>query len=223
VIGPGDSLRVCEAFVSLAGETSLVGTPAVFVRLAGCNLRCAWCDTPRAWEGGQEVTLARLEALVLDQWPGLVVLTGGEPLLQPASLGLAARLRDRGRRVMVETNGSLDVGVVPPGVTCVMDLKCPGSGQAERMRLANLGRLRAGDELKIVVADRADFDWARAVLDRDPPGPGVNILVSPAVPACAPGALADWVLAARMQARLQVQLHRLLWPDGQDGQPLALG
>jgi len=166
--GAADSLRVCEAFVSIAGETSLAGTPAVFLRLAGCNLRCRWCDTARAWEGGREVPLAALEALVLRQRPRLVVLTGGEPLLQPACLALAGRLRDAGRTVMVETNGSLDVGVVPPGVRCVMDLKPPGSGEHGRMSLANLGRLRPGDELKIVVADRADFDWAGGVLADHP-------------------------------------------------------
>lgn len=216
-------LRVAEIFRSIAGETTHAGRPAVFVRLSGCNLRCRYCDTRRALRGGRDMELAAVLQRVRRAGEKLVVVTGGEPLLQPATLLLLSALRRDGREVLLETNGSLDIGGVPRGVRIILDLKCPGSGQNRKNRLANLRRLHRGDEVKLVISDRRDFLWGLRLLQRRPVPRGVPILFSPARGRLSPGQLADWMLAARFlppASRIQVQLHRVLWPGGEDGVPL---
>ena len=216
---PG-ALRICEVFESLAGETTFAGLPAVFVRLSGCNLRCRWCDTSRAWEGGELVPVDEIVRTVAARGRELVVVTGGEPLLQAGTPGLCQKLCTLGARVLVETNGSLDISTLPDGVRVILDMKPPSSGESQRMDEANLPRLRARDELKIVIADEADFRWALELLDRHPGLPTDRLLFSPLSPGLPPSSLADWILTAKRSIRLQLQLHKILWPDGRDGFPI---
>jgi len=215
-------LEVCELFESIAGESSLAGLPAVFVRLAGCNLDCAWCDTRYALEPGTRVAVDELAELVLGRRPGLVVVTGGEPLNQQATPALCEALLAGGKRVQVETNGSLSTAGLPGGVQVVLDMKPPSSGMSDRMARENLRRLRPGDDLKIVVADRTDFDWAAALIREAGLDEKVGVLLSPAAGHLEPGLLATWLLDANLPARLQIQLHRLLWPDGGEGVPIPI-
>ncbi len=218
----GEALALCELFESIAGESSLAGLPAVFIRLAGCNLRCAWCDTRRSWEPGRPLGLADLVERVAGRRPQLVVITGGEPLIQPQTPALCRRLLEAGKRVQVETNGSLPITGLPAAVQRVLDIKTPSSGESRRMDWDNLERLRPGDDLKLVLADRSDFDWARDRLQQRPPPAGVQVLLSPAAGRLAPQRLAAWLLASGWQVRLQLQLQRQLWPDGGDGCAIPL-
>jgi 7-carboxy-7-deazaguanine synthase len=208
-------MRVSEIFTSIQGESSYAGWPCTFVRLAGCNLDCAWCDTAYAREErqGEELAPAAVRERVAAAGLPLVCLTGGEPLCQPEAPSLAAALAAEGRTVLVETNGSRDIDLLPPPVVRVVDLKPPSSGMTERMDERNLRRLRPGDELKIVVADRADYDWARRRLERFGPERTATVLLSPVLDRLSPATLAAWILADRLPVRLQVQLHRLVWPD----------
>lgn len=216
------ALEVCEVFESISGESSSAGRPAIFVRLSGCNLRCAWCDTVRAWQAGQRIGLDRLVALLGGRNRSLVIVTGGEPLCQPHTSKLCQALLDDGYEVQVETNGSLDISVLPQAVQVVLDMKAPSSGESERMDRANLARLSAGDDLKIIIADRADFEWAEALVASAQLPKSVNIFLSSAFQVLDPGRLATWLLESRMHARLQVQVHKILWPDGSDGRALDL-
>lgn len=209
-------LEICEIFRSISGETTFAGLPATLVRLAGCNLRCNWCDTHRAWASGRQVFTQSVIDLAVSTGDRLVIVTGGEPLMQPGTIGLCAGLVGAGRTVLLETNGSLDISPVPDQVHVIMDLKPPGSGQHHKMDLANLNRLEAGDELKMVVSDRRDFDWCLATLDSNQPADGVEIIFSPAAKIIEPASLADWLLESGRQARIQLQLHEILWPGGGD-------
>jgi 7-carboxy-7-deazaguanine synthase len=213
-----EPLRICERFRSLQGETTHAGRPASFVRLSGCNLRCAWCDSAYAWDGGVLVP-GEVVALDLAAWPDdLVVITGGEPLLQPAVLPLLRDLVDRGRTVLLETNGSLDLRPVPPGVRRILDLKCPGSGAASTNRWANLRLLGEGDEVKLVIADHADFTWAMDVVRRHRLADRCPVLLSPAGGQMRPRDLAAWILAEPdAPVRLQLQLHQVIWPRRRRG------
>ena len=206
-------LRVTEIYKSIQGEGTRTGVPCVFVRLTGCNLRCTWCDTAYAFQGGQGRTVAEVVATVGDLGVPLVLVTGGEPLMQPECVGLLTALCDAGHEVLLETGGSLDVGGVDPRVCRIVDIKCPGSGEAERNRWENLPLLGPGDEVKVVVRDRADFEWALQALPRIPAPPtSPTILWSPVHGVCDPADLADWLLAAGAPGRLQLQLHKLVWP-----------
>jgi 7-carboxy-7-deazaguanine synthase len=216
------TLDVCEVFESISGESSSAGRPAIFVRLSGCNLRCAWCDTVRAWQAGQTIELDRLLGLLDGRNRSLVIVTGGEPLVQPHTSKFCQALLDAGYQVQVETNGSLDISVLPQAVDVVLDMKAPSSGESERMDLANLARLSAGDDLKIIIANRADFEWAEALVGTAKLPKSVNIFLSAAFQLLDPGKLATWLLESQMHARLQVQVHRILWPDGSDGRALDL-
>lgn len=206
-------LRVTEVFLSIQGEAAQVGWPTVFVRLTGCPLRCVWCDTAYSFTGGDAIGLDALLETVAGFGVRHVCVTGGEPLAQPGCLPLLSDLCERGHRVSLETSGALDVSAVDPRVAIVMDLKAPGSGETTRNRLDNLRQLKRGDQVKFVLADRADFDWALALLTGNPPAEGVEVLFSPVFGALEPRVLADWILAARAPVRLQVQLHKLLWGD----------
>lgn len=207
------SLKVCEVFASIQGESTFAGRPCAFVRLSGCNLRCRWCDTPYAWEGGEDWTeaalLARLDALGQE----LVEFTGGEPLLQPAAVALMNRLAADGRTVLVETNGSLDISVLGDRVRAIVDMKGPSSGESARMDLANLARLRPHDELKFVVGGQDDLEYLRGLLPRvDARRNTVN--VSPLAGVADPASLAAWIVETRLPLRLNLQLHKIIWsPD----------
>lgn len=215
------SLKVCETFASIQGESSHAGWPCAFVRLTGCNLRCAWCDTAYSYEGGAERGLDDLVAEVLGFGLPLVEITGGEPLLQPETPELARLLLAAGLRVLVETNGSLDIGVLPQGAIAIVDMKGPSSGEAARMDLGNLERLRPGDEVKFVIGGREDYEHMLALLPRlDPRRNVVNAspLFGPSPAATlAPATLVDWMVADRLPVRLNLQQHKVIWPPERRG------
>ncbi|MBI4863700.1 MAG: radical SAM protein [Candidatus Riflebacteria bacterium] len=211
-------LQVTEIFSSIQGESTWSGCPCTFVRLSGCPLCCRWCDTGYARDGGgtwmsSDEIIESVKALGL----GLVEITGGEPLAQPGSIDLMRRLADERFTVLLETSGAFPIEPVDPRVHRIMDLKCPGSGMERSNRLENLGFLRPGDELKLVVADRADYEWARSMLATRAVDPGVEVLFAAVHPALEPAELASWILRDRLRARLQVQLHRVLWPQRERG------
>ncbi len=221
-----DFLRVTEIFHSIQGESTRAGLPCTFVRLTGCPLRCVWCDTAYAFHGGEKMSLDAIVAAVDAIGTPLVEITGGEPLVHPGAFRLAARLLDRGYTVLVETSGAVDVAPLDSRAHRIMDLKCPGSGEAARNLWSNLEHLTARDEVKFVVADRADYEWARAVVrgenrdaaahsaplaDRVASGTLGAILFSPVWSSLSFRDLAEWILEDRLPARFQVQLHKAVW------------
>jgi 7-carboxy-7-deazaguanine synthase len=208
---PEQRLRISEIFHSLQGEADAVGWRTVFVRLTGCPLRCTWCDTEYAFHGGQWRTIAEVLAEVATHATRHVCVTGGEPLAQKRCLGLLAHLCDAGYEVSLETSGALDIADVDPRVRKVVDLKAPGSGETARNLWSNLSHLLPHDQLKIVIADRADYEWARAMLHEHALAARCQVLFSPVHGMIAPRELAEWILADRLDARMQLQLHKLLW------------
>lgn len=207
----GVMLRLSEIFLSLQGESSRVGLPTVFVRLTGCPLRCGWCDTAYAFEGGSLCSIPEILARVAQFGVGTVCVTGGEPLAQRPCPELLVALCDAGHSVSLETGGSLDIGVVDPRVSRIVDLKAPGSGEVQRNRAENLELLRPSDELKIVLADENDYLWARTRIDRDRLTQRCPVLLSPVHGELDPGQLAEWILRDRLPVRMQLQLHKLIW------------
>ena len=209
------TLAVCEVFHSIQGESSFAGLPCLFIRLAGCNLRCSYCDARYAVdEPGKAMSVTDLVARAGGHSGAIVEVTGGEPLLQPAAAGLLRALVDAGRTVLVETNGSMDIRAVPDGVWVVMDIKCPDSGMHERFLDANLEHIGGRGEVKFVLSSRRDYVWARAFTRSRLAGQlePRHILFS-AVPGRLDQAeLAAWILADRLAVRLHLQLHKILWP-----------
>ena len=203
-----------EIFHSIQGESTRAGLPCTFVRLTGCPLRCGWCDTPHAFHEGRAMTLEEVLAAV-GRWPcRFVTVTGGEPLAQPDVHPLMTRLASDGYDVQLETSGALDISPVDRRVRVILDVKAPGSGMEERMDWENLDRLKAGDEMKIVLVDRADYDWAVALLARRPPRTDVPVLLSPVHGALDPKELAGWMTHDGVSARMQLQIHKYIWgPD----------
>jgi 7-carboxy-7-deazaguanine synthase len=209
-----EHLFINEIFFSLQGESTRAGEPCVFVRLAGCDLRCVWCDTEYAFHDGRRISIEDIVERV-DAYPtDLVEITGGEPLLQERVHLLVDRLLDRGKQVMMETGGHRDIGAVDRRVKLICDVKCPDSGMDGHNRWENLERLRPQDEIKFVLASRADYEWARGQVrtrllhERNP------VLFAPVWATLAPRDLADWILADGLPVRMQLQLHKILWgPD----------
>lgn len=211
------SLLVNETFYSIQGESSFAGLPCFFVRLTGCNLRCSYCDTRYAHKEGKRMSVDDVLAAMPRGYLGLVEVTGGEPLLQDAFPELVRRLLRRGYTVLVETNGSLDIRCLPQGSVCIMDIKCPDSGMSDRMDFENLSRLRPQDEVKFVVQSHDDYLWAKKLLRKGTFPPPERVLFSPAHGTLEPRRLAEWILADRLGARIQLPLHRLLWPGVERG------
>ncbi|GAA0713881.1 7-carboxy-7-deazaguanine synthase QueE [Dokdonella soli] len=206
-------LRISEIFHSVQGEADAVGWPTVFVRLTGCPLRCVWCDTEYAFHGGQWRSIAEVLAEVAAHGTRHVCVTGGEPLAQKRCLNLLAQLCDTGYEVSLETSGALDVAEVDARVRKVLDLKAPGSGEVARNLWSNLAHLTPHDQVKIVIADRADYDWAVERLREHALAARCQVLFSPVYGRIAPRELAEWILADRLPVRLQLQLHKLLWGE----------
>ncbi|HKB81126.1 MAG TPA: radical SAM protein [Thermoanaerobaculia bacterium] len=203
-------LRVTEIFHSIQGESSHAGRACAFVRLAGCNLRCRWCDSEYTFTGGDRMAVDEVVTRVKDYGCNLVEITGGEPLAQPEALDLIRRLCDARFEVLVETSGSIDITPVDRRATIVLDVKCPGSGESESNRWENLLKLKPHDEIKFVIADRVDYDWARQVID-DRNLSRWTVLFSPVWGELDLKSLAEWMLADRLPARLQTQLHKHIW------------
>lgn len=205
-------LTINEIFYSIQGESSFTGKPCVFVRLTGCDLRCRWCDTEYAFTEGEPASVDDvLERVAAYDCP-LVEITGGEPLLQSDAYPLMQRLLDGGKTVLLETGGHIDISEVPREVVKVVDVKCPGSGESARNDWGNLERLAAHDEVKFVIGDRADYEFARDIvrehrLDRRCGA----VLLSPVHGELEPAVLSEWILADHLPARVQVQLHKYLW------------
>ena len=207
-------LKVTEIFHSIQGESTHTGRPCVFIRLTGCPLRCTWCDTAYAFYGGRDLTEDDVIAQVRAFGCSLVEVTGGEPLSQPAAFPLLARLCDEGFEVLLETSGALDTAGDDRRVHVVLDVKCPGSGMAERMHWPNLQRLASHDEVKFVIKDRGDYEWAREVIRSRDLAARCTVLVSPVFGETDARQLAEWVLADRLPVRFQLQLHKHVWaPD----------
>lgn len=210
-------LGVNEIFHSIQGESTHAGLPCVFVRLAGCHQRCRWCDTTYAFHEGHPMSVEEVVCSVETHGCSLVEVTGGEPLLQDDCIPLLASLVGRGFRVLLETGGSLDISAVPLGVARIIDLKCPASGETARNRWENLAHLRSGDELKFVIAGRGDYEWAARVLRDRGLAELCPVLFSPVHGEQDPSELARWVLEDRLRVRLQLQLHKILWPGIERG------
>jgi len=210
-------LLIHEVYRSIQGESTFAGLPCVFVRLAVCNSRCVWCDTPHAFNEGKPWQLEELLAGVQALGCPLVEITGGEPLVQPEVLPLMARLADAGLTVLLETSGALDVRPVDPRVHIIMDLKCPDSGECAGNRWANLDALKPTDQIKFVIASRRDFDWAVQAVREHRLDQRFLVLFSPAFGLTTPLELATWLLDAGLQVRLQLQLHKYVWDPQKRG------
>ena len=208
---PAGSLVVHEIYRSIQGESTFAGLPCVFVRLTACHLRCHYCDTRHAFRHGKTLALDEVLDRALAWGDRLVEVTGGEPLLQPEVFPLMARLADAGKTVLLETSGAVDIAPVDPRVHVILDLKTPGSGEVEANLWSNLALLKPIDEVKFVVCDRSDFDWAVAQVRAHRLTDRVPVLVSAVSGQLDPADLAAWVLETRLPLRLQVQLHKILW------------
>ena len=209
------SLKISEIFFSLQGEATRAGLPTVFVRLTGCPLRCVWCDSEHAFTGGKRMSQAQVIEAVAHYGAHQVCVTGGEPLAQKACLPLLGALCDAGYDVSLETSGALDIGTVDPRVSRIVDLKAPGSGESEKNRWQNLELLTSRDELKFVLMNRTDYEWAREIVGRFHLDEICPVLFSGVPGALNPVDLAEWILADRLPVRFQMQLHKLLWGNMQ--------
>lgn len=203
-------IRITEIFYSIQGESTCAGRPCIFVRLTGCNLRCTWCDSAYTFTGGEPMSIESILETIRKWDCRLVEVTGGEPLAQKESFELIRRLAEEGYEVLIETSGSIDIEPVDARAKIVLDVKCPGSGEERKNYWPNLGKLRPGDEVKFVIADRADYDYAVGVI-REHELEGRPLLFSPVWGAIDLKDLAAWILADGLDARLQVQLHKLIW------------
>jgi 7-carboxy-7-deazaguanine synthase len=204
-------LRISEIFHSIQGESTRIGQPTTFVRLTGCPLRCVWCDTAYAFSGGNAMSIAAVLERVAELACPLVCVTGGEPLAQGACRELLQALCDAGYSVSLETSGALDISAIDPRVARIMDIKAPGSREDAKNRWENLALLTAHDEIKIVLADEADYHWAAELICTRRLDQQCTVLLSPVWESLPPAKLAEWILRDHLPVRLQVQLHKVLW------------
>jgi 7-carboxy-7-deazaguanine synthase len=207
------SLRIFEIFHSLQGESSRVGLPTVFVRLTGCPLRCGYCDTEYAFHGGSTQSFDDILAQVASYQARYVCVTGGEPLAQKGCHDLLTKLCDAGYQVSLETSGAMDISQVDTRVSVIMDIKTPGSGEASKNLWANIAHLKAKDEVKFVLVDKADYDWAKQILSEYKIAEKCPVLFSPVYKTLPPADLAAWVLQDHLPVRMQVQLHKIIWGE----------
>lgn len=208
------NLRINEIFHSLQGESRTVGLPTTFVRLTGCPLRCGYCDTEYAFHEGSQLAITDILATVKANGARHVCVTGGEPLAQPNCLVLLQTLCDAGFEVSIETSGAMDIAMIDQRVSVVMDLKTPGSDECDRNLMSNISHLKATDQVKFVICDRRDYDWAKAKVDQyDLQGRVGEVLFSPSFGQVMAKDLAEWILNDRLQVRMQLQLHKFIWGD----------
>lgn len=210
-------LLINEVYASIQGESTHAGRPCVFVRTSVCNQRCSYCDTAYAFTQGEAMHIDEVVRQALSHGIGLVEITGGEPLLQPLLPSLCTRLLDAGCEVLIETGGSHDISAVPPGVCRIVDIKTPGSREEHANDYANLERLREGDEVKFVLTGRDDYDWAKALIEREHLYRRATVLFSPAWGRVDPAELAGWIVADRLPVRLNLQLHKYVWAPNRRG------
>jgi len=208
-------LKVNEIFYSIQGEAGYAGLPCIFIRLTGCNLRCEYCDTTYAYEEGKSFSIQEILERIQSFNCRLVEITGGEPLLQRDTTGLVSALLQEGYQVLVETNGSKNIDILPDGAICIMDIKCPGSGESDKMDWDNLNRLKAGDQVKFVLSDETDYKWTKAHLSEI--SDKVDVFMSSVPGRLDPARLAEWILKDKLKVRLQLQLHKILWPGQEKG------
>ena len=206
-------LKVNEIFYSIQGESSYVGFPCIFIRLTGCNLRCTYCDTKYAYKKGKSRTVNKIIETVTKYECSLVEITGGEPLFQEETPKLARSLLDRGFRVLVETNGTQNIDRLPAEVVCIMDIKCPGSGEEKKTDWSNIQRLDHKDEVKFVLTSVDDYLWANEIIRGYRLTDKVTVLLSPVLGKLDPTEVVRWMLADGLNARLQLQIHKILWPE----------
>jgi 7-carboxy-7-deazaguanine synthase len=212
------TLTITEIYKSVQGESTWAGLPCIFVRLTGCHLRCVWCDTEYAFHGGAKMTISEIVDRCVELTCPLVEITGGEPLLQKDCDTLAQCLLDRGMTVLCETSGALPIDRLPAGVITIMDLKCPGSGECDKNDWSNIARLSARDEVKFVIAGRADYEWSRDVVrNHDLPSRCNAVLFSPVFGSVDPRELVEWILEDELDVRFQLQMHKFIWPPDQKG------
>ncbi|MGB5695856.1 MAG: radical SAM protein [Polyangiales bacterium] len=217
-MGDNDPIRIHEIYESIQGESTFAGLPCTFIRLSRCNLRCRWCDTPQAFEGGTSMARADVLRRALSFGTPLVELTGGEPLLQAAAIPLLRELCDSGRTVLLETSGERDISPVDPRVHRIMDLKAPGSGESHQNRWENIEHLTIRDEVKIVLADRADYEWAKRAIEEHRLASRVNaVLLSCVWGELDPKDLVRWVLRDELPVRVQIQMHKVIWGAAVEG------
>jgi len=213
-----DQIRIHEIYESIQGESTFAGLPCTFVRLSRCNLRCRWCDTPQAFEGGTQLSRADVLERALSFGTPLVELTGGEPLLQPGAIPLLRELCDSGRTVLLETSGERDISEVDPRVHRIMDLKAPGSDESHRNRWENIEHLTQQDEVKVVLSDRADYEWTKGVIEAHGLADRVNaVLLSCVWGELDPKDLVRWVLEDNLPVRVQIQMHKVIWDADTEG------
>lgn len=210
-------LKVNEIFYSIQGESTFSGIPFVFVRLTGCNLRCTYCDTKYAYEEGTELTVEQILKEVKNFKCRYVEVTGGEPLLQEDTPFLVDSLIDKGFTVLVETNGTKDISVISDKAVIIMDVKCPSSGESDKIDWENIKRLDKKDEVKFVIAEKSDYDWAKEVVTNRNLTYKSGVLLSPVEEKLNPDLLAEWILKDSLKVRLQLQLHKILWPEVKRG------
>lgn len=206
-------IRITEIFYSLQGETRTVGLPTVFIRLTGCPLRCQYCDTEYAFTGGERMSIDQILSTTDAYQPRYITVTGGEPLAQKNCLPLLKQLCDRGYEVSLETSGAIDISQVDPRVVIVMDLKTPASGEVSKNRIENLPFIKASDQIKFVICDRVDYDWAKQQLDEYKLTEKSEVLFSPVHGQKMAKQLAEWILEDNLPVRFQLQLHKYLWND----------
>ncbi len=208
-----NSLRVNEIFKSIQGESTHAGIPCVFVRLTGCNLRCSYCDTTYAYEEGIDISVNEIVNKIEGYDCKNVCITGGEPLLQKNVYKLINLLKTKSYKILVETNGAMNIDLLPGNIIRLMDVKCPDSGMNKEMDWKNLERLRGDDEVKFVMSSKKDYEWAKRIVRKHNLPDKTNVLFGSAYGKLKPKSLAGWILKDRLNVRLQLQLHRIIWPD----------
>jgi 7-carboxy-7-deazaguanine synthase len=210
-------VKICEIFTSIQGESTYAGMPCTFIRMTGCNLRCSYCDTAYAYDEGKELSEDEIMSEVKHAGINLVEITGGEPLLQKEVYHLIERLLDGSYKVLVETNGSINIKEIDRRAVVILDIKTPGSGMSEKMDLSNLDDLKSTDEVKFVITNRTDYEWAKGIIVRYNIPDRCTVLMSPAFGILPPEDLAKWMLEDRLKARLNLQLHKYIYSSGGSG------